>query len=795
MSFKEFSDKHIVFSFPAIQWNPETQKKRLVAVRNFQKLEKSKVYDYHKSLALLTGKKSGVTVIDFDDSVVYDRIVAEHPEVETFAHVLTKKGRHIYFEYNGEPLYNQTVGWAPNVDIRNDGGFVIAPGTKYLAGETLVEYKWVDGVFGPIPDWFAGYRDTQVVSKVRVTKKSKCKLVAEHAETEVPCEASETCEKKKTKKQIKDEEKAEAARAGRFRVIKRWFKAGYFDTLADNRTDWIIVSAAINECADTDGEAFDLFTEFSKISDKYNPTDAQVAWDSFSATHEPKSNAASLFKFLKRRGIIKSIKTKGIECVFEDITPFFNNEVDLYDLCIYFNDCWFPVLNGGKMRYATYTDSGDYSIDKMQPLTGEHLNLNYFQDDVLVSEPIYKLYISCMDRGLVNTKNHIRFVPYPPGKVWNKRKELDVNLFDGWQCELLEEVDNNTIEPVLTHIFKAFCRGDITAFEYILDWLSFKIQKPDEKNYVALIFVSEKQGVGKNLVWDEFIGKKIFGKTYQLVVDVERCFAKFNSSNEKSLLVVLDELSTTGAQKKNNDRMKSMLTSTTQDIEPKGLEMYNAIDYRSFVMLSNNADIVKIENSDRRYCMLECDLVCDYNEEYWTRFIDILNDPVTQNNFFTFLARRDISKFKFTKLPTTALKEYNRALSEPPIKAFLRFLYEEGNLSMTVGTNTSSLFNKRLEFGTDIIVQSTKMYEGFAYWAKTYNSSKYIDKHRKFAMEMKNMGLESIKGRKYNVFKISKDSIAHALGIEIDESDRNEVVEDIECDSETDADIIESDEL
>lgn len=78
------------------------------------------------NIALITGRISGISVIDFDgdegkQSFVHD-LQGAVPKT-LFHH--TPRGAHVIVEY--EPDLKQTAGALPGVDIRNDGGYIIAP--------------------------------------------------------------------------------------------------------------------------------------------------------------------------------------------------------------------------------------------------------------------------------------------------------------------------------------------------------------------------------------------------------------------------------------------------------------------------------------------------------------------------------------------------------------------------------------------------------------------------------------------------------------------------------------------
>jgi len=64
--------------------------------------------------------------------------------------VATGRGRHLYFSSNGK-RYKNRAAILPGVDIRTDGGYVVAPGSIHENG---TEYRFIyDGDPPPIPSW------------------------------------------------------------------------------------------------------------------------------------------------------------------------------------------------------------------------------------------------------------------------------------------------------------------------------------------------------------------------------------------------------------------------------------------------------------------------------------------------------------------------------------------------------------------------------------------------------------------------------------------------------------------
>lgn len=77
--------------------------------------------DYNIGIA--TGKVSGITVIDVDgqEGIASSKTIA----VPSTRVIKTPRGFHLYYAYN--PLFSTGAGFLPGMDVRADGGYVVAP--------------------------------------------------------------------------------------------------------------------------------------------------------------------------------------------------------------------------------------------------------------------------------------------------------------------------------------------------------------------------------------------------------------------------------------------------------------------------------------------------------------------------------------------------------------------------------------------------------------------------------------------------------------------------------------------
>lgn len=112
------------------------------------------------NVAIVTGAVSGLVVIDVDpqhggtDSL--DQLEAEHERLPTTVESATGGGgRHLYFLHPRGTVRNR-VAIAPGIDVRGDGGCVVAPPSMHPSAKT---YAWRNGhgpedlPLAPLPAW------------------------------------------------------------------------------------------------------------------------------------------------------------------------------------------------------------------------------------------------------------------------------------------------------------------------------------------------------------------------------------------------------------------------------------------------------------------------------------------------------------------------------------------------------------------------------------------------------------------------------------------------------------------
>jgi hypothetical protein len=112
------------------------------------------------NIAVVTGAVSGTIVLDVDpqhdgDASLSRLEKAHGPIPATVEAVTGGGGRHLYFSHPGGTVHNR-VGLAEGIDLRGDGGYIVAPPSVHPSGR---RYVWKKGrapgetALASMPEW------------------------------------------------------------------------------------------------------------------------------------------------------------------------------------------------------------------------------------------------------------------------------------------------------------------------------------------------------------------------------------------------------------------------------------------------------------------------------------------------------------------------------------------------------------------------------------------------------------------------------------------------------------------
>jgi phage/plasmid-associated DNA primase len=263
----------------------------------------------HECKCLLTGSKSNITVIDFDNKKSYEKICKDFPELKKYKTVKTRRGYHIYCNYDPNIL-TTTDGLLNynNVDIANDKHMVFCPPTFYydISGN-LVEYEDLGGEIMEIPNII-----------LNDLKQNQIKEVEPSLPVAVPIDNSNIGISADIEKN--------------YNIIKTCLDNGLLNQRAFIDYDaWRNVGFAIRHSTNKTKKGYELWLQFSKINEeKFEEKETKHLWNKTKDKYENPITIGSLIKWAKDSNIdlynslFKKSMTFDYYISIEDLQDIYN---------------------------------------------------------------------------------------------------------------------------------------------------------------------------------------------------------------------------------------------------------------------------------------------------------------------------------------------------------------------------------------------------------------------------------------------------------------------------------------
>jgi putative DNA primase/helicase len=177
-----------------------------------------------------------------------------------------------------------------------------------------------------------------------------------------------------------------------------------------------------------------------------------------------------------------------------------------------------------------------------------------------------------------------------------------LNLFGG----IVMQPRKGDVEPLLelmrfllSRISEDELKRD-EILDWLLCWMAYPLQNLGAKLRTAVIMHGD-EGAGKNFLFDLLVD--IYGK-YGALVGQDELEDKFNDWRSGKMMIIGDEVSSRAELVHNKNRLKSLITSPSVQINPKGLPRRTESNHINIVFLSNELQPLALDNSDRRYLVV-----------------------------------------------------------------------------------------------------------------------------------------------------------------------------------------------
>lgn len=139
--------------------------------------------------------------------------------------------------------------------------------------------------------------------------------------------------------------------------------------------------------------------------------------------------------------------------------------------------------------------------------------------------------------------------------------------------------------------------------DYFLNFIAYKVKNPTARYATAAVLWSVTQGVGKNLLIETWAS--LFDEKHWSIVGQEVFSDQFTEWQHLKLVVIADEVSSTSSRAV-ADRIKGWVTASKNRINEKGAKKFQETNLTTYVFLSNHPDAVFLDDTDRRFWVVEC---------------------------------------------------------------------------------------------------------------------------------------------------------------------------------------------
>jgi hypothetical protein len=319
------------------------------------------------------------------------------------------------------------------------------------------------------------------------------------------------------------------------------------------------------------------------------------------------------------------------------------------------NDIWKPVKKQKcltNLDVEVYCENPDYDEEyakRVSTMKGEEFKREKKKPDYKKKidkwsyTSIKKYLEDIIKKGKIHLYQKVDFQPY---LLRDGCEDYFFNTFTPFPYDGTEYVDEKvfTESNWYKHLKEEMCGAsdeveDEGEFNHFMDFIADALQDPLNLKETAHIFYS-KQGCGKGTL-TEFL-RLLVGTTNIVSIGNASQYLKsnFNMDSANKLFKVFEELVGNESVYKHSDRIKDIISSPKERVEPKGFEAYFTPNVSRCLFYSNNEDCVRVERGDRRYTLHRIKDTYARNIEYFGKIREEFKSEEFLKSAFHFFINR-----------------------------------------------------------------------------------------------------------------------------------------------------------
>ncbi len=211
-----------------------------------------------------------------------------------------------------------------------------------------------------------------------------------------------------------------------------------------------------------------------------------------------------------------------------------------------------------------------------------------------------------------------------------------------------------------------------------LDWLAHIEQRPGELPHTAWLHIAKHFGLGRN--WMESVLARVWAGAVAANLDLVSVLKKdgYNGRLSCKVLAVVDEIREGGrdAQWEHSEKMKSIITEETRQINPKYGRQSVEFNACRWLMFSNHLSAIPLEDGDRRIEVVYTE-ARPRGADYYARLYSVLDDAMFIAAVAKYLGERDIGAFNpGAHAVNSESKKAATKASQTPMAAWCEMLVE-----------------------------------------------------------------------------------------------------------------------
>ena len=181
------------------------------------------------------------------------------------------------------------------------------------------------------------------------------------------------------------------------------------------------------------------------------------------------------------------------------------------------------------------------------------------------------------------------------------------STYKGLRAEKLSALSEaRSVQIILNHILMLAGDTGEEGQEYLLSYMAHMVQKPGELPKVGILMQS-KQGVGKDLLFEELLGKKIRGRgLMHCSAQSEDYFGRFDNAAVNKLLCIHDEV-VGRDMARTAGLIKESITAELPGLEEKGLKKVQLRNFVRWIYLTQATQALLLDTPERQLMVCKCD--------------------------------------------------------------------------------------------------------------------------------------------------------------------------------------------